>query len=117
MGRREREIPDGPLRDFAMGLRALRIAAGSPTYRAMSMRAGFSAAALSTAAAGERLPSLPVTLAYVGACGGDMAEWDRRWKSIVAQVSGGFSPPPRPAAASSPGGGRVRRWWLLVNRR
>jgi hypothetical protein len=83
----------------------------------MSMRAGFSAAALSTAAAGERLPSLPVTLAYVGACGGDMAEWDRRWNATVAQVSGGSSPRPAAAAASSPRGRRTRRWWLLVNRR
>jgi hypothetical protein len=109
MGRRERDVPDGPLRDFAMGLRALRKAAGGPTYRAMSMRAGFSAAALSTAAAGERLPSLPVTLAYVGACGGDMAEWDRRWNAMVVQISGGSGPFP-----SSPNGGRRtrRRWWL-----
>jgi hypothetical protein len=111
MGRRERDVPDGPLRDFAMGLRALRKAAGSPTYRAMSMRAGFSAAALSTAAAGERLPSLSVTLAYVGVCGGDMAEWDRRWNEIVAQTSGGSAP--SSAGSSSFSGRPARRWWWL----
>jgi hypothetical protein len=114
MGRRERDVPDGPLRDFAMGLRALRKAAGSPTYRAMSVRAGFSAAALSTAAAGERLPSLSVTLAYVGACGGDMAEWDRRWNAIVAQMSGGSSSQPSSVGSSSPGGRLARRWWVWV---
>jgi hypothetical protein len=80
----------------------------------MSMRAGFSAAALSTAAAGERLPSLPVTLAYVGACGGDMAEWDRRWNAVAVQASGGSCPPPSPTGTASPGRARVRRWWVRV---
>ncbi|MFI9551253.1 helix-turn-helix domain-containing protein [Nonomuraea endophytica] len=83
-GRRERPVPAGPLRDFAEGLRALRAAAGRPSYRALETRAGYSASALSAAAAGERLPSLPVTLAYVGACGGDMVAWEHRWHLACA---------------------------------
>lgn len=83
MGRSERELPDGPLRDFAQGLRDLRAAAGRPTYRALERRAGFSASALSAAAAGERLPTLDVTRAYVGACGGDMEAWEVRWREMV----------------------------------
>jgi hypothetical protein len=115
MGRRERVVPDGPLRDFALGLRALREAAGGPTYRAMAARAGFSAAALSIAANGERLPSLEVTLAYVGACGGDMAEWERRWNGLAVQLSG--TPAPRPSSVVVPSADRParRRWvWALA---
>lgn len=52
---------------------ALREAAGSPTYRAMAERAGVGASTLSQAAAGERLPTLPVVLAYARACGGRTA--------------------------------------------
>ncbi|MFE3858607.1 hypothetical protein ACFXPN_46690 [Streptomyces griseorubiginosus] len=43
---------------------------------------------LSQAAAGRQLPTLPVTLAYVGACGGDLTEWEGRWKETVAQAAG-----------------------------
>ncbi|ATL25642.1 hypothetical protein [Streptomyces formicae] len=34
---------------------------------------------LSQAAVGEKLPSLPVLLAYVTACGADTTSWERRW--------------------------------------
>jgi hypothetical protein len=85
-GRRERPIPPGPLNEFAQGLRDLRASAGQPTYRALERRAGYSSSALSAAAAGERLPSLAVTLAYVGACDGDMAAWEVRWELLAAQL-------------------------------
>ncbi|MFI7538805.1 hypothetical protein [Streptosporangium sp. NPDC049376] len=65
---------------FAVELRKLREEAGGPTYRAMAARAYFSAATLAQAAAGDRLPTLPVTLAYVEACGGDAQEWRARWE-------------------------------------
>jgi serine/threonine protein kinase len=87
MGRREKEIdPDaGPLHAFAADLRELRRQApGSPSYRALSQRAGFSAAALNAAASAEKLPTLDVTLAFVGACGGDSAAWERRWHELAA---------------------------------
>jgi WD40 repeat protein len=40
---------------------------------------------LSRAAKGEQLPSLPVALAYVRACGGDAEEWERRWREAVTE--------------------------------
>ncbi|WP_349239347.1 hypothetical protein [Streptomyces sp. CC224B] len=46
----------------------------------MAQTAGYSATALSKAAAGTHLPSLAVTLAYVRACGGSVPEWERKWK-------------------------------------
>ncbi|MFK0153585.1 hypothetical protein ACIQVK_16130 [Streptomyces sp. NPDC090493] len=82
MGRAEKPLdPDaGPAERFAHGLRELRRRSGSPTYREMSRRAGYSAPTLSGAAAGDRLPSLPVALAYVTACGGNEREWRSRWQ-------------------------------------
>ncbi|WP_459716908.1 nSTAND1 domain-containing NTPase [Actinophytocola sp. KF-1] len=82
-----RENPLGPAEDelirFAADLRVLREEAGTPTYRQLSARAHYSAAALSEAASGRKLPSLPVTLAYVRACDGDPVEWERRWRELA----------------------------------
>ncbi|MEV5504466.1 hypothetical protein AB0M50_54585 [Nonomuraea fuscirosea] len=88
MGRRERPLDpgDGPVARFADELRKLRQEAGTPTYRVMAARAHYSTATLAQAAAGERLPSLPVTLAYVQACGGDLEPWRRRWEEISGEV-------------------------------
>ncbi|WP_125262933.1 hypothetical protein [Streptomyces alboflavus] len=84
MGRREKPIDPGagPVQAFAFALRKLRREAGSPPYRAMAEDAGYSIAALSRAAAGEALPSLALTLAYVRACGGEPAEWEQRWQAV-----------------------------------
>ncbi|MBM7168693.1 PD40 domain-containing protein [Streptomyces sp. G44] len=89
MGRREKPLdPDaGPVQRFAADLRELRASAGGPTYRVMARRAPYSAVALSQAAAGERLPSLAVALAYVAACGGDTAEWEKRWNAAAAEAA------------------------------
>ncbi|OSZ56959.1 hypothetical protein OQI_29970, partial [Streptomyces pharetrae CZA14] len=38
-------------------------------------------------AAGEKLPTLPVTLAYVAVCGGDAGEWEKRWQAIADQMA------------------------------
>src|SRR6266508_203621 len=72
MGRQERPLDPaaGPLQAFAHDLRQLRRGAGSPGYRALARRAGYSASVLSTAANGSDLPSLPVVLADGGACRG-----------------------------------------------
>ncbi|GAA4551807.1 hypothetical protein GCM10023192_80010 [Amycolatopsis samaneae] len=72
---------------FAADLRRLRAEAGSPTYRDLGARTHYSAASLSEAAAGRKLPSLPVALAYVKACGGNDAEWEQRWRALVAELS------------------------------
>lgn len=97
MGRRERPLVDGPLRDFAMGLRALRVAAGNPTYRALSQRARYSTSALSAAANGQTLPTLEVTLAYVRACAGDDTEWRARWQKLSIEL---HSPDTLPSAVA-----------------
>ncbi|MEU0804752.1 helix-turn-helix domain-containing protein [Streptomyces sp. NPDC005970] len=75
----------GPVQRLAFELRKLRAEAGSPTYRAMAARTDHGASTLSQAAAGERLPSLPVVLAYVQACGGDPEEWEERWRQAAAE--------------------------------
>ncbi|MEU1328593.1 hypothetical protein [Streptomyces sp. NPDC005865] len=84
VGRREKPIDPvtGPVQRFAFELRKLRQEAGSPTYRSMAHESGYSVAALSRAAGGEVLPSLPLTLAYVTVCGGDPADWERRWRTV-----------------------------------
>ncbi|MEV0646222.1 DUF2690 domain-containing protein [Phytomonospora sp. NPDC050363] len=81
MGRRERELsPNAGLAGrLAAELRALRAAAGGPSYREMAARVYFSRSALAEAAAGRTLPSLPVLLAFVQACGGEPEPWAERW--------------------------------------
>ncbi|WP_405614443.1 hypothetical protein [Streptomyces sp. NBC_01508] len=88
MGRHEKALDPtaGPVQRFAHDLRELRRSSGTPTYRAMARRADYSAPTLSAAAAGERLPSLPVALAYATACGGDREEWEKRWRAAMADV-------------------------------
>ncbi|WP_305067990.1 ATP-binding protein [Kitasatospora sp. A2-31] len=89
MPRRESPLDegDGPLLRFASDLRALRERAGSPPYRQLAVRAHCSAASLSVAAGGRRLPSLAVTLAYVQACGGDVRQWQHRWQLLAAELA------------------------------
>ncbi|SEH02155.1 WD40 repeat [Nonomuraea solani] len=84
-GRRESPVDPaaGPVQRFASELRELRRTAGGLTYRAMAERAGYSVTTLSQAAAGERLASLPVVLAFVEACDGDVSEWERRWRQAA----------------------------------
>ncbi|MFE2211032.1 helix-turn-helix domain-containing protein [Streptomyces canus] len=87
-----REVPldpaAGPVQRFAFELRKLRLEADGITYRSLAQRAGYSVTTLSQAAAGEQLPTLPVALAYAGACGADPAEWEARWKAAVEETAG-----------------------------
>ncbi|MGM1061935.1 helix-turn-helix domain-containing protein [Saccharothrix sp. Mg75] len=96
MPREERPLDagDDELLRFAADLRRLRAEAGGPPYRELGRRVHFSAAALCDAAGGRRLPSLAVTTAYVRACGGPVAEWERRWHDLVATRR---DPPPATA--------------------
>ncbi|MGW1375188.1 nSTAND1 domain-containing NTPase [Streptomyces sp. NPDC002446] len=89
MGRPENPIDpqDGPVQRFAHELRTLRDEAGAPAYRVMARQAGYSAATLSQAAAGERLPTLPVLLAYVRACDGDTDDWQHRWEEADRELA------------------------------
>jgi WD40 repeat protein len=83
------DADDGPVAQFAADLRRLRQEAGSPGYRQLARQAHFSVTTLATAAAGRRLPSLAVTIAYVDACGGDPVAWEARWREVAARTAGG----------------------------
>ncbi|WP_405892816.1 hypothetical protein OG272_06470 [Streptomyces sp. NBC_00104] len=106
MGRRESPLdPEaGPVQRFAHQLRTLRQESGGITYRAMAERAEYSAPTLSEAAAGERLPSLPVVLAYVAVCGGDPEEWEPRWQRALDESL----QPPHDDGAVAPYSGLAR---------
>ena len=101
MGRPERPLDpaSGPRQLFAGQLRRLREQAGWPTYRAMAEVTDYSAPALSRAAAGERFPTIEVTLAFVRACGGDEEEWRLRWQRAQAELM----PAPREPAGAREG--------------
>lgn len=87
--RAERDInaPVTAVAAFAQGLRDLRLQAGNPSYRALATRTHFAPSTLSTAASGNRLPSLQVTLSYVKACRGDVAIWHRRWVETSRSIT------------------------------
>ncbi|MGW1230384.1 ATP-binding protein [Streptomyces sp. NPDC002530] len=52
----------------------------------MAASTRFSQSALSQAAAGQRLPSLEVLLAYVRACGGDPRWWEECWQRVRQEL-------------------------------
>lgn len=89
MPRPERPLDtdDSPLARFAAGLRRLRKNAGNPGYRELAGRAHYGPSTLSEAAAGRKLPTLAVTLAYVEACGGDRTEWEATWRAVAADLA------------------------------
>jgi hypothetical protein len=103
-GRPERELDPagGPIPVFAAQLRLLREQAGRPSYRDLARKACYSRTALSEAAAGRELPSLPVTLAFVRACDGPVEEWRGRWEVAAAAVGSVPSPESSPSDRSSP---------------
>ena len=94
MPRPERPVGPGerPAQRFAVALRELRRSAGNPTYRVLAKRAHYSSTTLAQAAAGERLPSLPVALAYARACGGDTGEWTVLWRAVAAELDAAEPP-------------------------
>ncbi|QYC40944.1 translocation protein TolB [Nonomuraea coxensis DSM 45129] len=83
---------------FAAELRRLRDEAGKPSYRELAKRARFSVTALSEAAGGRVAPTLPVTLGYAAACGGDRAEWEARWHLLMRELEGDVPPSAEEAA-------------------
>jgi hypothetical protein len=129
MARKSRPVDPtaGPLQEFAHDLRALREKAGNPTYRSLAQKAGFGATTLGEAAGGVRIPSLDVTLAYVGACSGDTVAWEERWRQVNQLLSGPAvedqapdEPGTQPAAAmfpsdpEPPGRGPRRSPWVWL---
>ncbi|REE96167.1 helix-turn-helix domain-containing protein [Thermomonospora umbrina] len=102
MPRPERAVDpsQGPVQLFAWELRRLRDRAGRPGYREMAARVHYSPTSLSVAAAGRRLPTLAVALAYVRACGGDVREWEGRWRAVAADLA--LAPHPSPPSSPNP---------------
>jgi hypothetical protein len=77
--------PDG-LDSFARDLRALR-AKAELDYPEMAETSHYTMKTLASAAGGLRLPTLPVAVAYVRACGGNVAEWEDRWQKLAAKIT------------------------------
>jgi hypothetical protein len=87
----------GDLDRFAAALQRLRVSAGLTSLRALARRAHYSHTSISEAVGGKVLPSLPVTLAFVEACGGDVEQWRQHWTRTYAAIK---KPAVMPAAAS-----------------
>jgi hypothetical protein len=67
---------------FARDLRVLRSRAGLD-YPDMAEKSHYTMRTLASAAGGLRLPTLPVLIAYVNACDGDVTEWEERWGRLT----------------------------------
>ena len=67
---------------FARDLRVLRAKVGLD-YPDMAEKSHYTMRTLASAAGGLRLPTLPVLIAYVNACGGDVGDWEERWDRLV----------------------------------
>ena len=77
----------GRAQSFARDLRALR-AGAQLDYPEMAEASHYEMKTLASAAGGLRLPTLPVAVAYVRACGGNLAEWEDRWQKLAADHRG-----------------------------
>jgi len=77
--------PDG-LDSFARDLRALR-AKAELDYPEMAETSHYTMKTLASAAGGLRLPTLPVAVAYVRACGGNAVEWEERWQKLATKIT------------------------------
>ena len=77
--------PDG-LDSFARDLRALRGKA-ELDYPEMAEKSHYTMKTLASAAGGLRLPTLPVAMAFVRACGGDETEWEDRWHKLAEKIT------------------------------
>lgn len=84
MPRPERSLDPsaGPIPAFALKLRELRLAAGSPKYLQMARQTGRSRTALAEAAGGDHLPTWETVEAYVRACGADPHQWLPLWEQV-----------------------------------
>jgi hypothetical protein len=79
-------IAPDDLEAFARDLRALRAKAGLD-YPEMAEVSHYTMKTLASAAGGLRLPTLPVAVAYVRACDGDIAEWEERWQKLAGKIT------------------------------
>jgi hypothetical protein len=77
--------PDG-LESFARDLRALR-AKAELEYPEMAETSHYTMKTLAAAAGGLRLPTLPVAVAFVRACDGNVPEWEERWQKLATTIT------------------------------
>jgi hypothetical protein len=87
---------------FARDLRVLRSKAGLD-YPDMAEKSHYTMRTLASAAGGLRLPTLPVLIAYVNACNGDVGEWEERWGKLTKASKKGQTAL-LPAGGQTPGG-------------
>jgi hypothetical protein len=80
-------IENDSVATFARDLRVLRAKAGLD-YPDMAEKSHYTMRTLASAAGGLRLPTLPVLIAYVQACGGDVPEWEDRWARLAKSKKG-----------------------------
>lgn len=92
--------PDG-LEAFARDLRALR-AKAELDYPEMAELSHYTMKTLASAAGGLRLPTLPVAVAYVRACGGNVTEWEERWQRLAAKLNADAAKKRRPDGDEQP---------------
>ena len=79
-------IAPDDLEAFARDLRTLR-ATVDLDYPEMAEASHFEMKTLAAAAGGLRLPTLPVAVAFVRACGGNVAEWEDRWQKLAEKIT------------------------------
>jgi hypothetical protein len=79
-------IAPDDLEAFARDLRALR-AKADLEYPEMAETSHFEMKTLAAAAGGLRLPTLPVAVAFVRACDGNVAEWEDRWQKLAEKLT------------------------------
>jgi hypothetical protein len=75
-------LPGDDAKRFLRELRQLRDMAGLGLAE-LAARAHYPYDVLQSAEAGPGLPDLPVLSAYVRGCGGTIAEWEERWRSLT----------------------------------
>jgi outer membrane protein OmpA-like peptidoglycan-associated protein/transcriptional regulator with XRE-family HTH domain len=101
MGRPEKPVESAsPYGSFAASLRELRGQSGL-TYQQIARAASYGTSTMAAATRGDSLPSLPVTLAFVAACGGDENEWRVAWRKAHSRAES-HSLVERPGGPQSP---------------
>jgi len=96
-GRGVRPVPDADVADFVRALRALKVAAGKPSFQELQRRTRIARSTLADALNVQRreLPRLEVCLALVSACGGgreDLVQWRAEWLRIAQLRESGADP-------------------------
>jgi DNA-binding XRE family transcriptional regulator len=98
-GKRAHGTVDDAIR-FLRELRQLRSEAGLESAE-LAARVHYPHDVIVATEAGPDLPELPVLSAYVRGCGGGLAEWEERWRSVTGSPATSLHLPARPAGCSS----------------